>query len=423
MSFTPIRQPSLPASSSLNTRLPGSDTAVERPLVENLRSFDPDTLNLTWSNNRWVLSSGNAVLKDFGRKESEGRQALRLARALRLNQYGTVGAPAPAMEYWLTDGRAPTGIVPGLQVVNFDSASLHIEETLGQWCLRDARRVLFNFGSKADDARQALAVLRKYGFEQVAVVGQMAPSMFVFLANTAGTAPAARPVRSPADHDPPEVTARKAEELKRLKERMPGLDAETVAQPTLRPLRTPDQPRQPFTSTMREFSGDALNAADRPRGVGAADPGDRVPFDWRQVQVRLEGNEWKLASGGLVLANFGADQDAARRALDVVRYYHFTEQRLIGGPARRFSFYLINGLAPHGLPFGIASEPFDPEAVHVQQSNGQWALVAGDRPLVVLGDQRDEATDLLAAIQRQHFDHLCRVGRPEAGFTFLVRTR
>jgi hypothetical protein len=392
------------------------------PLIENLRSFDPDTLILTWSNNRWVLSAGDVVLKDFGRKESEGRQALRLARALRLNQYGAVGSP-PVMEYWLSDGRAPSGIVPGYPVITFDAASMHVETAVGQWCVRDKRRVLFNFGSRADEARQALAVLRKYGFGQVMVVGQLTPSMFVFLANPAGDlAQAGRPVHQLANHETPEVAERKAEELKRLKERIPGLDAETVAQPTLRPLRTPDQPRQAFTATPREFGDDGPNAADRMHSTGGADHGDRVPFDWRQVQVRLDGKEWRLAVGSLVLASFGPDQDAARRALDVIRYYHFTEKHVLGGGSR-FSYYLVNGMAPRGLPFGVPSDSFEAGALKVVEVDGKWSLSSGKQPVIVLGDRRDEAADLLETIKRQHFDHVCRIGRVADGFTFLVRTR
>jgi hypothetical protein len=389
--------------------------------VENLVTFDPSRLDLTWSNERWLLTAGPVVLKDFGRKESEGRQALRLVRNLRLNQYGTVGSPALVLEYWLCDGAAPCGVVPGCAIVSFDAAALHVEESLGQWCVRDGRRVLFNFGPRADYAQQTLAILRKYDFTRAAVVGQLTPSMFVFLANPFGHGTGSgRPVRRPVTHESPEAAARKAEELKRLGQRVPGLEAEVVAQPSLRPLRTPDQPRQAFTPTAREYAGEGpLLAA----GSHGGDRGERVAFDWRQVEVRLEGNTWKLAAGGLVLANFGADQESARRALDAVRYYHFTELRLVGRPRPYFCYFLVNSLAPHGLPFGLAGEPLQPETLKAREVDGRWTISAGERPLIVLGGRPEEASDLLEVIRRQHFDHLCRIGRPEAGFTFLVRAR
>ncbi len=260
-------------------------SAPAPPLNENLRTFDPATLELSWANGRWQLTASGLVLKDFGRKEAEGQAALRLARALRLSQYGTIGSPAPLMEYWLADGAAPRGPVPGYSLLTFDAASLHVEGSLGQWCLRDGRRVLFNFGTRAAEARQALGVMRKYGFNQVAVVGQMAPSMLVFLADKSiegegrvdgGTN------RNVVNHETPEVAARKAEELQKLKERVPGLDADSVTQPALRTLRTPDQPRLPFSGTVREFGGEGPTATNPSSGT---DAGDRVAFDWRRVQA------------------------------------------------------------------------------------------------------------------------------------------
>ncbi len=419
-------QASQPSPNASSPQIPESTPPKPSPLVENLRTFDPTTLNLMWENNRWILTAKDGVLKDFGRKELEGRQALRVIRMLQLNQYGTVGAPAPVMEYWLSDGVAPSGPVPGCPLITFDANTLHVEETQDQWCVRDDRRVLFNLGSRSEDARQAFAVLSKYGFGQVAVVGQPTPSMFVFLANPYRDKTAAGISRSPhqsTTHETPEVAARKAEELKRLKERIPALDAETVTQPALRTLRTPDQPRQPFSNNTREYGGEGISANRNMRSNVAADAGDRVPFDWRQVQIRLEHNEWQLAAGSQVLANFGPDQDAARRALDAVRYYRFTEQRLIGKPQRNFSYFLVNSAAPRNVPFGVPSVPFQPESLKVHEVEGRWALCSGDRPIIILGDRKEDAADLLEVIKRQHFDLFCQIGRAEDGFTFLVRTR
>jgi hypothetical protein len=421
----PVTQASQSPLAASTTEKPQPTAVSSPPLVENLRTFDPGTLDLAWSDSRWILTADGVALKDFGRKESEGRSALRLARMLRLNQYGTVGSPAPLMEYWLSDGMPPRGAVPGYTAITFDTASLHVEETLGQWCVRDERRILFNFGANANDARQAFAVLHKYGFGQAAVIGQPVPSMLVFLANPYGEATAAnRPAHQLVTHDTPEMAARKAEELKQLKERVPGLDAETVAQPALRPLREPNQPRQPFSSNVREYGGDGLlSAGNRSQNGSGENREDRVPFDWRRLQVRLEGNVWQVAAGSFVLASFGPDQNAARRALDAVQYYRFTEEHFVGRPERLFSYFLINGLPPHGVPFGVPSAPFQPEGLKVHEIEGKWALCIGDKPLILLGKRQEEASDLLAVIRRQRFDLLCRIGRPEDGFTFLSRTR
>src|SRR5438309_76283 len=45
----------------------GAAPALPQPeVIERLRSFDPTTVQLVWSDRRWQLMTGNEVLKDFG---------------------------------------------------------------------------------------------------------------------------------------------------------------------------------------------------------------------------------------------------------------------------------------------------------------------------------------------------------------------
>ncbi len=145
--------------------------AVPAPPAEHISTFALDHAFVDWSFQGWKVSADGATLKDFGRNETEARQALRLIRDLRLNQHGVIGGPAPSLEYWLSDGKPPQGPAAGLRVLPIDAASLRVEQTQNQWVLRDDRRVLFSFGSSQADARQAQAVIRKYGFTQVGTVG------------------------------------------------------------------------------------------------------------------------------------------------------------------------------------------------------------------------------------------------------------
>src|SRR5207248_3088661 len=99
---------------------------------ENLMTFDPRLAELHWVDNRWQLEAGGVFLKDFGRRENEARQVLHLVRELRLTERGTVGTPQPVMEYWLANGQAPQGSLPGLRLLPLDLASLHVEPIQGQ---------------------------------------------------------------------------------------------------------------------------------------------------------------------------------------------------------------------------------------------------------------------------------------------------
>jgi hypothetical protein len=378
------------------------------------------------------MTAGGVALKDFGPREAEARQALRLIRDLHLTQYGTVGGPEPVMEYWLSDGHAPQGLAGGLRTLPFDAAGLRVEQFQGQWCLRDPQRILFNFGQRAADAHQALAVVRKYGFTQVAVVGQASSAMLVFLGRQgdqpgAGPGlPSTRVHPTSYGHDPAQAATRTARDLQA---RFPGAGRDAVATPALPPLqstpRTARREREPIQwGQTREALGPRDLHALPPQAAGG--PGEsptRIPFDWRQAQLRREGETWKLTAGSHVLAEFGHDEAAARQALSAVQHYRFNEHYLVGGPGAHLSYFLVNGQAPRGLMFGVPSQPFPPEGVSVRQVGPAWALCAGNQVLLSCGDRPDEARALLAVIRRHQCDHLVRLGGDAAGMTILVRTR
>ncbi|HZT78622.1 MAG TPA: hypothetical protein VFA26_00250, partial [Gemmataceae bacterium] len=167
-----------------------------RPFEEQLTPFDWRLTDLRWGEQGWQLVAGDVVLKDFGRREHDGTEALRIIRELRLNQRGTVGSPRPIMEYWLSDGQAPQGPVSGARTLPIDRNTLRVEKVLGHWWLRDSARGYFNFGIHEDDARQALAVMQHHRFSRVALVGQALPLMLIFLAEPDAATPS--PLHGPA---------------------------------------------------------------------------------------------------------------------------------------------------------------------------------------------------------------------------------
>jgi hypothetical protein len=152
------------------------------------------------------------------------------------------------------------------------------------------------------------------------------------------------------------------------------------------------------------------------------DPGDRTPFDWRQAQLRQDGGSWKLAAGGLVLADFGGDAQAARQAWSAMQYYRFTERREVGDAAGKFRYFLVAGQPPEGLMFGVDSQPLPADRLEVRQAGGRWAVCAGDQALVETGGSEAAARQVLELIRQQKCDRLCRVGG-DGGMVFLVRSR
>ena len=64
---------------------------------------------------------------------------------------------------------------------------MRVEAVRGVWTLRDDANILFNFGANKGDAEQAAAVVQRYGFNRVGVVGAPNPVMtYLFAAPDAG---------------------------------------------------------------------------------------------------------------------------------------------------------------------------------------------------------------------------------------------
>jgi hypothetical protein len=391
-------------------------------------SFDPQRVELQWKDRRWQLVANGVVLKDFGHYESEGRQALRLVRELRLNSLGTVGAPRPILEYWLVNGEAPRGQPAGLRVVPLDTASVRAEPLQGQWCLRDDQRILFNFGQQADAARQAEGIIQRHGFTHIGYLGQASPVMLVFLTNPAPAVSGARvtPVRFPDPRLPGLLAQRRSASR-------PGETGGASApgapgmMPSLPSQPLPSGAPRPTTPGMMPVSLPQLpqlQQAGLPGSLvpGMANLGDRVPVDAQQVAVRQDGKDWKLVLGSHLIANFGQNRADAHLAQAALRYYRCTEQVLVGSPRPVFSYFLSNGQAPRGLMLGLKNVPFRPEALMVREHGGSWVLQDGSRAVLSFGDGR-EAQQVLQAIRQHRFDRLCQIGQGEQGMLLLVRSR
>ncbi|MFO0925759.1 MAG: hypothetical protein U0736_01820 [Gemmataceae bacterium] len=152
------------------------------PTGETLRTFDPQQVRVGWINRRWVLVHNSEVLKDFGPNEYDARIALRLIHELQLTQVGTVGAPNPVIEYWLSHGQPPRAIPRStLRTVSLDPSRLRVEQVAGQWCVREGTRTLSCFGPNRAEAERAVAVFTRYGFTQAVLVGQVTPAMTIYL--------------------------------------------------------------------------------------------------------------------------------------------------------------------------------------------------------------------------------------------------
>jgi hypothetical protein len=132
--------------------------------------FDWRQAQLTQVGGHWRLQAGGALLADFGSNERAAREALRVVQAYRFTERCSLGEQAQ-FTWFLCNGRAPQGVIFGVRCQPFRTAGLSVRHIDKGWAVCDVDHVLWCFGDRESDARQAVDVLRKAHFDHVCQAG------------------------------------------------------------------------------------------------------------------------------------------------------------------------------------------------------------------------------------------------------------
>lgn len=371
------------------TALPRS---VELPQAEQKAAISAMDVSVRRVVGGWEVWAGQRVLRNCGDREADARDVARVLRDLRPTEWAAIGAGKPVVEYGLTNGRPAVAGVPAEAkdgtagnvaqaggpviagtaakfVQPIDLRTTRVEAIRGVWCVRDDNSILLNFGTDKASADQASAVIQRYGFNRVGVVG-----------------PPAQPVMSYL-------------------------------------FASLDQPPKGFGGQMLvDAQIDALARTGIPiPGVGFT--GEMVKIDPRKVEARKDGAEWVVASGSEVLGRFGPTEWAAHEAARAVRDAKFTEFCKLGGTAG-LTFFLTNGKPPKRAPFNAQGRNFDVSALRVQQINQKWAVTDAGRQLFEVGSAQEGET-MVRVLKAYGFDQVAHLtaGGAKGGITYLVKNR
>lgn len=348
------------------------DATVTTPAKEKLLPIDVVTVNARYAGESWQLVAGLTVVADFGKRQADADEAKRVLRELRPTEWATIGSPRPVVGYGLFNGKPRLHSPRPKVTAAIDLKSVRAEQVRGAWVLKDDAALHLNFGSRKEDAEQAAAVVRKYGFNHVGHVGYPVPSFSYLYA-----APAAPPDKSPRSGSQAAVAV------------LGQAAAEAALGRTGIPIA----------------------------GVGFA--GEMVKFDPRKVEVRRDKGVYVLASGLDELGRFGANEWAARDALKLVQDYRFTEHCQLG----EMGFFLVNGVAPTRVPFNVQGRRFDPKAVKVRAAEGGYGVYDDTGRLLFRAPTLDEAEPMAKALQSYGFDTVCQLGlSPTSSLRFLAKT-
>ena len=150
-----------------------------------------------------------------------------------------------------------------------------------------------------------------------------------------------------------------------------------------------------------------------------SDKKECVQFDLAVIRVQQISGRWKLVDGKHWLYDFGADQAAANKALEVLKHYGMNRICTLGASAH--SYLLAKGGSPWGPMDGESCVAIDPDRAAVSRRQDRWVITSGKRRLFDFGKRQTDAEKALAIIRQHGFTHHCQVGRPDANFIYLRR--
>ncbi len=391
--------------SSPKSLVPLSLPRSSPPMNPRVKKFDYHSVQMRRNKNHWELIAGNQVLKDFGESEKDAREAVRLIHSLRLTEHGTVGHLRPIMEYWLSKGQAPFAFSTlGLRTLPIDSQSLRTENVFGQWVVRDDQRVFFNFGIRQQEAQQAVQVIRQHEFARIGFVGHPKPSLIYFLGDDQ------LPIHKTGFPKPPQVNQPKAP--KSFLPFSPG-------------QKNPNTPTPVQKSLAVYYAVQQLGRGYRQLAPAVTEDASRIRFDPGQVKLSLDKLSWKLTCKDKVLVDFGSDYYQGQQVLKWIQLYGCNEQRVIGQPDSTFSYFLVNGAAPRGIKFSMQGQPLRADQATIKRVKQTWYLHNNGQPLFPIGEQKQDAEEVLQALERFQFDFVAWPTLPSAEkvFPFLIRSR
>jgi hypothetical protein len=157
-----------------------ANTAVSRPVrlprkpsgKDNCMRFNPTTLSVEQMNGRWRIVDGDHWLFDFGPNRPAARQALKVIRHYRIDRSCTVGRQDASFSYLMANSGSPTGAMAGEDCVAFEPKTLAVSKRQGRWKIVSGGHWLFDFGQSETAAHQALALIRRHGFNRSCFVGR-----------------------------------------------------------------------------------------------------------------------------------------------------------------------------------------------------------------------------------------------------------
>lgn len=329
--------------------------------AEDCISFNPNNCRVEMINGSIKIVDGTMWLLDFGLRKNEAVKALKIIQHYRLNSQCFVGRPNPSMSYWLVNGTAPSGSLPGEDCLSFNPDNIQVSYVGGAYKIVDGNHWLLDFQQNKAEAVEAYDIIKKYDFSEICYVGRPQASMTYFKAAPVGRR---RLMVNPAI-------------IKNVRE---------LAKP------------------VQGLSGE-----------------DCISHNVDNLQVVNIGGSYRIVDGDHSLLDFGNRLGEAKRALDIIKSYRLDSHCFVGRPNPPFEYWLASGAAPSGDIGGEDCISFNPNTIEVKYLAGRWKIVDGNVWLFDFDQNQGQALRALQIIRHYGFAQVCYVGRPNPDFTYLKK--
>jgi hypothetical protein len=141
-------------------------------------SFDPSQIEII--DGRYIQLKEGELL-DFAGKEAKIDKAIQTIKHYGFNFKGFLNGNVDDMHYYLNDGSAPTGPLPGGQdEIQFNRNKIEVRRVGSRWKIVSENMWMLDFDQSQENARQALSIILRYRFNYQCYVGRPNPPLKYF---------------------------------------------------------------------------------------------------------------------------------------------------------------------------------------------------------------------------------------------------
>lgn len=149
---------------------------TDKSLVrEDCIGFDTNLVRSNRFGGSWQVASSAVWLIETSDQNVTNR-GVQVIKNYGINTQCSVGTEKATMHYYLTDGKAPSGPMPGEQCVTFKPKKLNVKK--GKLLFRG--EVIFDFQGNNGEAKRAARLIKKYSFTNACYLSRENPQLTYF---------------------------------------------------------------------------------------------------------------------------------------------------------------------------------------------------------------------------------------------------